>query len=100
MGQVQKSLYALYGFSGRPSDELVERDAMIRYRAQALLAGFPVVGGIIRARDNWNYMQDYMTNRGLSWSDIKYPTRTVGGVDASIGGSLNFVSKNIERLYR
>lgn len=98
-GQLQDALYSLYG-SGRPSPDLAERQAMMQYRAQALLAGFPVVGGIIRARDNWNYMNDYMTNMGLSWSDIRYPTRTVAGVDGSVGGFLNFVSHNVERLYR
>lgn len=98
-GHLQDALHSLYG-SGRPSPEIAERQAMMQYRAQALLAGFPVVGGFIRARDNWNYMYDYMTNRGLSWSDISYPTRTIAGVDSSIGGSLNFVSKNIARLYR
>lgn len=99
VGAVQDALYALYG-GGKPSYELSERNAMMQYRARAYLAGFPVVGGILKARDNWNYMHDYMTNRGLPWSDIQYPSRTIGGVDASIGGSLNFVSNNIERLYR
>lgn len=100
MGQLQYALYALYGSSGRPSEALLERQAMLEYRAQALLAGFPVIGGFLRSRDNWNYMLDYMTNRGLSWSDIKYPTRTAAGIDGSFGGLLNFVSHNIGRLYR
>lgn len=99
MGQVQKALYALYGSSGRPSEALLERDAMMQYRAQSFLAGMPVVGNIMQSRDKWRYMRDYMTNRGLSWSSIEYPTRTVAGVDRTFG-SLNYVSSNIERLYR
>lgn len=97
---VQDALYALYGSQGKPSPELLERQAMLEYRAQAFLAGFPIIGTMLQARDNWNYMYDYMTNRGLSWSDIEYPTRTVAGVDRSAVGALNFVSSNIERLYR
>ena len=43
------------------------------------------------------YMEDYIENRGLSWSDIKYPTRTQGM--QGVGSVLNYVSRNIERLY-
>lgn len=96
---VQDALYALYG-GGKPSYELSERNAMMQYRARAYLAGFPVIGGILKSRGNWNYMYDYMTNRGLSWTDIKYPTRTVAGVDNSASAMLNFVSSNIEKLYK
>lgn len=99
MGQLQSALYDLYG-SGDPSFELLERNAMMQFRAQAFLAGFPIIGTMLQSRDNWNYMYDYMTNRGLSWSDIKYPTRTAAGVDRSVSGFLNYVSSNIERLYR
>lgn len=97
---VPDALFALYGSHGDPSPELLERQAMMEYRAQSFLAGFPIIGTMMQSRDNWNYMYDYMTNRGLSWSDIEYPTRTVAGVDRSAYGALNFVSSNIERLYR
>ena len=100
VGAVQDALYALYGDGGKPSYQLSERNAMMQYRAQAYLAGFPVIGPILKGRDNWNYMYDYMTNRGLSWSDIKYPTRTIAGVDNSASAMLNFVSSNIEKLYK
>lgn len=99
MGQLQSALYDLYGRGGNPSSELLDRNAMMQYRAQSFLAGMPVVGNIMQSRDNWRYMQDYMENRGLSWSSIKYPTRTVAGVDRTFG-SLNYVSSNIERLYK
>lgn len=60
------------------------------------LGGAPLVGGMIRAEDNWNYLNDYLNNRGIDWADVKYPSRTVG---MPIGGMLNFVSSNISHLY-
>lgn len=61
-------------------------------------AGLPFVGDAIRSRDNWDYINDYMGNRGLAWSDVKYPSRVVGASTAGYG--LNFVSSNIENLYK
>ena len=96
---VQDALYALYGSGGSPSYALTERNAMLQYRAQSFLAGMPFIGPMLQSRDNWRYMYDYMTNRGLSWSDIMYPTKTAGGVDRTFA-SLNFVSNNIWKLYK
>lgn len=64
------------------------------------LSGAPVVGGFIHSEDNWNYMNDYLRNRGMDWSDVKYPSRLpsvnpLGGLQ----GMLSFVSSNIENLY-
>lgn len=61
-------------------------------------SSLPVVGDVIRSRDNWNYINDYMSNRGLSWSDVKYPSRVLGASTSGYG--LNFVSSNIENLYK
>ncbi len=64
------------------------------------LSGAPVVGGMVRAEDNWRYTNDYLRNRGMDWSDVKYPTRLPSmPVFNSLASGLNFVSKNIEHLY-
>lgn len=60
------------------------------------LSGAPIVGGMVRSEDNWNYINDYLNNRGIDWSDVKYPSRTVG---MPIRGMLSFVSRNIGHLY-
>ncbi len=64
------------------------------------LSGAPIVGGMVRSEDNWNYMNDYLRNRGMDWSDVKYPSR-VGNMPAlgSLSAGLSFVSRNIEHLY-
>lgn len=66
--------------------------------ARYIGSSMPVIGGFIRSQDNWNYINDYMSNRGLSWSDVKYPSRVVGASTSGYG--LNFVSSNIENLYK
>lgn len=66
--------------------------------AKYIGSSLPFIGGVIRSQDNWNYINDYMENRGLSWADVKYPSRVVGASSAGYG--LNFVSSNIEKLYR
>jgi hypothetical protein len=72
-----------------------------QYMVQSFLGGLiPPLGSYYRARDNTNYMRDYMRNSGLSWSDIRYPTRTAGYSGYSgYGGLVSYVSKNIMRLY-
>lgn len=62
----------------------------------SVMSGLPVVGDIQRSIDNWNYYNDYLNNRGLDWSDVKYPSRMS---TVSLGSTLSFVSKNIDRLY-
>lgn len=86
---------ALYDVMGNPDSDLyVEWTAKLRY----LGANMPVVGDIVRAQDNWNYWSDYLENRGMSWSDVLYPSRLSGA--GSGYGAVSFVSSNIERLYR
>lgn len=63
---------------------------------RSVMSGLPVLGDIQRSIDNWNYYNDYMRNRGLDWSDVKYPSRMS---TISLGSTLSFVSKNIEHLY-
>lgn len=63
-----------------------------------MTASVPVIGDLVGARDDYNYITDYMRNKGMSWSDMKYPTR-VTGAGLGIGGLYNFVSDNIKSLY-
>ncbi len=61
-----------------------------------VVSGIPVVGDIQRSIDNWNYYNDYLKNRGLDWSNVRYPSRMS---TVSFGSTLNFVSKNVDHLY-
>ena len=72
-------------------------DAKHQYMVKTMVAGLPVIGDLYRSYDNMRYMEDYIENRGLSWSDIKYPTRTQGM--QGVGSVLNYVSRNVYRLY-
>lgn len=76
--------------------------AQQKYYFESLMSNVPVVGGYFRARDSVRYMNDYLTNRGLSYEDILYPSMTTGfsGFAAGTSGILNYVSSNIERLYK
>ena len=73
-------------------------DSRSKYIVDTTLGGLPFVGGVFRSMDNVRYMDDYLRNRGMSYSDILYPNRTAGA--QGLGASMNFVSKNIVRLYR
>lgn len=71
-------------------------DAKHKWMVKTFVAGLPVVGDIYRSYENVRYMEDYIENRGLSWN-IKYPTRTAGL--QGVGSFVNYVSRNVERLY-
>lgn len=73
-------------------------DARTQYYLEAIASGIPIVGSFIQARDKVNYMDDYLSNRGLGYEDFLYPSMTVGY--QGVSGLSSFVSSNIERLYR
>lgn len=89
--QTAKALSAVFGTSDP------EVSAYWRNQARYIASGLPGIGPIIQAQDNWNYINDYMENRGLSWSDVRYASR-LG--NSGVGGIMSFVSSNIERLYK
>lgn len=68
-----------------------------QYRQQSFLAGLPIIGSYYSSRDNTQYLSDYMRNTGLDWSDLKYPSRTVGWGNS---GQINFLSSNVKKLYK
>ncbi len=95
-GSTSKALSQLYGGADRSdwTDDAWRRE----YQIRAIASAIPVVGNLVKYQDNMRYMDDYMSNRGLSYGDVRYSTRTAGG---TLGvGTLNFVSSNIKRLYR
>ena len=77
-------------------------DSRTDYILSSVVAGLPVVGSIYRAWDSVSYLDDYIGNRGMSYGDIRYPTMTgaFGSVSKASSGLMNFVSSNVERLYK
>lgn len=73
-------------------------DARNNYYFWSLMSGVPIIGDIKRSVDQMHYMDDYMRNTGMSYSDIKYPSLTMGG--SAFSGTFAYVSKNIGRLYK
>nr|WCR62153.1 MAG: hypothetical protein [Smacoviridae sp.] len=63
-----------------------------------MFSHLPGYGDWVRARDNFNWMSDYLKNTGLDWSDMLYPSRNSGSGSGS--DILNFTSSNIEKFYK
>lgn len=74
-------------------------DPETAYLLDDFARGLPVLGAWLRANDNREYYADYLRNRGMSWNDIKYHKASLGYGGASVS-TMNFVSKNIDKLYR
>lgn len=81
-------------------------DGRRSYYAKAIVAGIvPELGSVWRAMDSVKSMDDYLKNRGMSYSDIKYPALTpafnsVAGATTMIRNeAVQFVSRNISKLY-
>lgn len=72
-------------------------DARSQYAWDTFLRGLPGIGSVYQTKDNLAYMDDYLRNRGLDYSSIKYPSRTAGF--QSLGSTLNYVSSNVNKLY-
>ncbi len=70
----------------------------VNNQLRGILSGAPVIGGIIRSEDNWNYYNDYLNNRGMSWDDVRYPARSISGLGGFYGG-ISYISRNIVHLY-
>ena len=72
----------------------------VENQLRLFMSGAPIVGGFIKSEDNWNYLNDYLNNRGIDWADVKYPSRAVGmPALGSVASGVSFVSRNIEHLY-
>lgn len=87
-----------------PSSRLSQGDSnRIKYHA----SGVPILGDFIRASDSQYALEDYMRFTGLSWADVKYPSRVMGagqytnamvGVGSSMMGGAMY--SRILRMYR
>ncbi len=87
LGTTPEAMRQVFGDGGDPA---------LRNQFLYFVSGIPIVGDIARSYDNWSYLNDYLENRGISWDDVKYPTR-LGSMYSSVP---SFVSSNIERLYK
>lgn len=73
-------------------------DARSRYIWKAVVGGaFPAVGKVWSSMDAMRWMDDYVSHRGLSYDDIKYPALT--SAYGSVSSTASYVSSNIRRLY-
>lgn len=82
----------------------VRNDDEAEFFRKSVVAGIPIIGDYLKAKDSLRYAQDYMDNRNLSFGNIKYPyinnlSYGISRDSRSMYGSLNFVSSNIRRLY-
>lgn len=76
-----------------------------QFKVQQFLYGADPTGvytGYLSTRDSLNYWNDYFANTGLTWADVKYPTRMYGfgNSGSTVKSAVNFVSRNLNRLYR
>lgn len=72
-------------------------DPEIRYH----LKGTPIFGDWIEAVEGLDFAKRYMDTYGLTWDDIRYVTKLPGtGYGRPAVSTLNYVSRNIARLYR
>lgn len=63
----------------------------------SVIGATPVVGKVAQAYDNYRYLTDYMSNRGIS--DLKYPFMATKGISSGISSGGATLSKNILQLY-
>ena len=80
--------------------DLVGLDQADANRAQSLLSDVPVIGDVLQLQQRQEQISDYLHNKDMDWSDVRYPALIGGGAGRSLTSTKNFVSKNIENLYR
>lgn len=92
-------------YYGRPASDRLSMETSNRLRYHA--SGVPILGDFIRADDSQHALEDYMKNTGLTWADVKYPSRVMGagqmasavaGVGSSALGGVMY--SRILRMYR
>lgn len=76
-------------------DDQYHFDKKFRYAT----ADVPILGDFNRAIDNWNWANDYMKNRNISWDDVKYPTK-INGSGSGFYSAFQPTVQSVERLYR
>ena len=82
--------------------DVMDIDDASRKRAISMLSGVPIVGDIWKAMDQYKQTEDYMDNRGIDWTDVKYPALVNTGSNYAynvINRGTSFVSDNVKSLY-
>lgn len=68
------------------------------------LSNVPIAGDVISSNSKYDYLNDYLNNKGMSWSDLRYigmnGLTTSGNWYSSASDMYNFVSDNIVELYK
>lgn len=90
---INKGVNSFFDFYRSPSQNEFD------YNVKQFARNLPVIGSMFQADDNSRRMNDYLSNRGLSWSDIRYNQAPFG---ATYGSSLakTIPSVSAMSLYR
>lgn len=83
--------------NGPPAPSYSASDEQVK-KWEYLFSHLPGYGEWVRARDNYNWMVDYLKNNNMKWEDMLYPSKASGS--GSGADLLNFMSRNVERLYK
>lgn len=67
------------------------------YETKQFMGNLPIIGGLLRAGDSGNQMDDFLRNRGLNYSDIRYNSAPFG---TSPGGAVANAGVSAMNLYR
>lgn len=95
-----KNIMGMSNLGWKAVMDLVGLDQADANRAQSMLSDVPVIGDVLQWQQSQEKMQDYLDNRGMDWSDLKYPAlQTQLGLGSVVRSANSFVSKNIEKLY-
>ncbi len=94
-----KNIQGLSNAGWKAVMDLVGLDQADANRAQSMVSDVPVIGDVLKWQQKNEQMQDYLDNKGLDWSDMKYPALQGLGLGSVVRQANSFVSKNIERLY-
>lgn len=73
-----------------------------KLRQFEILHNIPVVGNYMDYLLDYRVDREYLNRYGMDYSDVHDPRklRSVGSGSAFYGSAVNFVSKNVSRLYR
>lgn len=103
MTRWQDQLGSLYGDSkntlGKYADKAIYGMGFTdddKNKVKYIVAGIPYVGTALKNADSYRKTTDYLTNRGLSWSDVEYPALTS---TQSYGSLITSISHNLKDVY-
>lgn len=81
--------------------DLIGLDDADAKRAQSLVSDIPIIGDALQLQQRHEQISDYLDNKDMDWSDVKYPALLGGtGVGRLAKNAKNFVSNNVENLYK